>query len=527
MTTSDQNMTFSQKFIPTTRKTAKTNLESFATWDLLVLLSSDWMKMLHGEHISDLALVMPRSRASARCQKGDQFAYLIFPSNAGEINSRIRYNKLLANLSACFRKIEYDLFLQRTMYQQARGNQFSSVWESLANDPQRPVSDSILHPAPYGSLIDNEDTAVIPPCTGREKLDLFKQNIGPLRISAVIKTHLNPPIKHVQLGNNFVGRSGAEAIRSYLLGGKSTVLTWYLGGNELDASSLSLICEGLHQDTQCKALWLKRNPLTDSASQAMCRLLYENNTIELLDLQNTAINDKFVEGLMKSLESNTGLKTLYLDGNALGINSAFAIASYFNSLVDSAKRGLTRIWLSMNRLRDQGVKVILHALKDYIHLEGLSLGSNGRSSVIAQEVFINLKDHPNLMFLDLGMYKATAALGELTNRIGDQGVAWIANLIAENKNLRVLSVSCNGISNEGLELLFETGVRHSLSLVHLDYNQYGLKIRKGLRDAIDQHLEENWRRFVISQNLPQSSRRSFIRDTKHTHYVNFIDTVFR
>jgi hypothetical protein len=125
------------------------------------------------------------------------------------------------------------------------------------------------------------------------------------------------------------------------------------------------------------------------------------------------------------------------------------------------------------------------------------------------------------------MYKATAALGELTNRIGDQGVAWIANLIAENKNLRVLSVSCNGISNEGLELLFETGVRHSLSLVHLDYNQYGLKIRKGLRDAIDQHLEENWRRFAISQNLPQSSRRSFIRDTKHTHYVNFIDTVFR
>jgi hypothetical protein len=245
--------------------------------------------------------------------------------------------------------------------------------------------------------------------------------------------------------------------------------------------------------------------------------------MELLDLQNTAFTTEGVSLLFQSLLSNQALRTLYLDGNGLGVECAFPIAAYFNALVDSAKVGLTRLWLSMNRLGDVGVSVILRALKDYLPLEGICVGSNGCGAETACEIYHCLKDHPNLQFVDLGMYKSTADLGELTNRICDEGIVWIAKFLQESKSLRVLSISCNGISNEGLDILWEDGVRLSSSLIHIDYVQYGLKIRRETRDAVESHLESNW----IRMNAPQGSKKDFIRTVKHSPHVLFIDTLAR
>lgn len=521
-----QNVTFSQPFVYTTRKTAKTReyLSCFSIFEILATLAEDELKMRkRNPLVSDLAIALPRAKGrSLAAEKGKILSSLFFPSSAGLVDSRIRYNKLLANLSAVFRENEFDSFLKRTLYRQARGHQFAHVWESLRNDPDRPVSDSVAYPTPAGSL--QEEAIESPFIVDSDQLNWFNKNIGPKGISRAMNS-LNPSVKHLQIGNNFICRPGAEAIRSYLIEKMSHIATWYLGGNELDSKSLSLICEGLYDDEFCKSLWLKRNPLTAAAAVPLCRLLHENTTIELLDLQNTAFGDAGVETLMSCLSETTGLKTLYLDANALGVRSAFAIASYFNALVDSAKSGLTRLWLSMNRFEDPGVEIILHSLKDYIDLEGLSIGSNGCSATTAQTAYICLMDHPKLVFLDLGMYKATADLGELTNRIGDEGIGWIAKLVAENKSLQVLSISCNGITNEGLEQLLASGIRFSSSLIHVEYHQYGMKIRKAIRDAIDSHLEKNWLSLADKQKIPLSQKQSFIRTVKHTKHVHFIRSI--
>ena len=50
------------------------------------------------------------------------------------------------------------------------------------------------------------------------KLDLFKQGIGPDLVAPLLAAlRANDTIKHVLLGNNFIGRAGAEAIANFIL----------------------------------------------------------------------------------------------------------------------------------------------------------------------------------------------------------------------------------------------------------------------------------------------------------------------
>lgn len=215
----------------------------------------------------------------------------------------------------------------------------------------------------------------------------------------------NEHIRHCLFGNNFIGWEGAEAVARFIkTQTQSRIVTWYLGGNVFDAEAFTTISCALQNDVTCRALWLKRNPIGPEGSVFIKRLLRENTSIELLDYQNIALLDSGIPSIMEGLLSNRSLETLYLDANGLTLTCASPIAQYFEIMSDTGFRtGIKRIWLSMNRLGYLRASIALHSARDYIRLEGLSVGSNGCSAAVAEQVYQCLGALPNLKFIDIGM----------------------------------------------------------------------------------------------------------------------------
>ena len=556
--------TRSHKFLPTTRKTASeywndvlreamnsTKPERFTP--IIEQLRIDTDAMLCNQPVSDLCFVLPRAKGqSERGLFAKELVNQYFTSTEDEIGIRIQFNRLLARLSDHHRSIAAREFSEQAQFRQSRGNDFVDVWQQIREDPTRRLGDNVTQPEPQALSTRVTDADMRPLCSSLSgdspiipntycktvrtdvmkfpvgaiipngRLDLFKQNIGQDLIRQLIQSLSHSSrIHHVQLGNNFISLVGAKAISDYLTNRNPPIQTWYLGGNELDRSCMDLLCHALKDDRHCTALWLKRNPIKPEGAVFLRRLLEENETLELMDFQNTGLLDSGIMTLFEGLTCNKTLRTIYLDANGISMPGAGTIASYFHALTDQGRKGITRLWLSMNRLGDEGCRLLLHALKDYIHIEGLSLGSNGCSAAVAAALYTCLRDSPNLGFLDLGMYKATADMQELTNRLGDEGMPHIAKLIAENRNIQSLSVSCNGVSNNGLRTLLEDGVRNSSSLIHLEYHQYGLKIDDEIKNGIETQLDLN------CSKLKMENCYQHVRFLKHSNRVQFIDSIYK
>ena len=563
-----QNVSHTQQFHPTTRKSASDHWndivkkavedQSDALFDVVIKqLREDTDAMLCNQPVSDLCFVLPRAKGnSKRSLFAKQLVNRYFTSTQDELGIRIQFNRLLARLADHHRQMEAHEFNEQTQFRQSRGNEFSNVWERIREDLHRPVG-NIIQPGPQPLNASVAGADLVPLCeflqSGSEilpnffakivktnvmkfpvgavftdgRLDLFKQNIGQDHIAVIAEALASSTkIKHVQLGNNFVSLVGATKLAELIMTPRgSTIETWYLGGNEFDRSCIDILCHALRDNTSCKSLWLKRNPIKPEGAVFLRRLLEENESIQLVDFQNTGLFDKGVATLFEGLCHNRHLRTLYLDANGITPEGVVSIANYFHYLCDTGEQGLTRIWLSMNRIGDSGCRLLLGALKGYTHLESLSIGSNGCSSEVARDIYECLVDSPSLKFLDLGMYKSTADLQELTNRIGDAGIAFISKLVAENKHLIALSVSCNGISNDGLKVLLEEGIQKSDSLIHVEYHQYGLKIDDELKKQIETKLELNWAR--IQKSVKTDSKYQYVRFVKHSPSVQYVDSIYK
>ena len=125
-----------------------------------------------------------------------------------------------------------------------------------------------------------------------------------------------------------------------------------------------------------------------------------------------------------------------------------------------------------NKLFDSGVSKLVKVLGRYKHLKRLFLGSNGLTEACIDDITDAFISHPNLIVLDLGMYKSTSDMGMITNNIGDQGAIKLCKLIESNKKMVYLNVMMNGLTEKGLECLAES-VKQNNSLLYFEYKQYG------------------------------------------------------
>lgn len=359
-----------------------------------------------------------------------------------------------------------------------------------------------------------------------KRIDLCKQVVGPDHIEALMDSIKgNPYVEHFLLGNNIIGQVGATSIANFITSDTiPKIKTWYLAGNDINADGLANICSALEQDEVAEALWLKRNPILSEGCVHLSKMLQINKTLEVLDLHNTGIMDEGIQYLFDGLKKNNTLLTLYLDANGITSKGAAYIAKYFNYLVKNQKKGITSMWLTINRLDDDGVKLLADSLANYYHLERLCIGSNRVTSVGAKAILEALYDHKKLIMLDLGWYKSTFHMGELPNRIGDEGVPYITEFIKKNKSVQYLSICHNKISQVGMEQIAEA-LEYNDTLLHLDYPQFGIVFSADLKNKIKNKFHNNVKKQLGITH--KEFHKGQLRKLKHTSRIRTIDSIYR
>ena len=502
--------------------------------------------------VSECGYFAPRVRSSLdkKFNVARNIAITLFPPDlskkdqeAQKIWSYMRYQKLIAKLS--------NAFVEQIEHAEAMKSEFREVRQTgqrkyFCELKNKPLSSHILEPKampvnvspieelqPFFDHLSSNSTIEVEQMEFQRgvqyndgRMDLCKQVVGPPHISQLMKSlQNNTHIDHFLLGNNIIGLNGAKAISEFLLGPHvPQIKTWYLAGNDIDAKGAKLLCDALKKDTVCEAFWLKRNPLGSDGAKYIAELLEVNNTIKILDLDNTGILDEGVKHIMYALEKNTGLKQLYLDANGITPVGTQYVADYFNYLVKTGRKGVTSLWLGINRLDDEGATILAKSLKNYKFLKRLVVNSNRLTEVGTQALCDALVDHTNLISFDLGIYKSTSDLNELPNNIGDKGAVIMADFIRKNKSVQVLSVLHNDISEDGVKLLADALLEND-TIVWLYYEQYGVGIAQPCRLAIRSKLEKNiHKHFGLDVGDFCNNKLRYIKGSKK---LKNIDSVYR
>jgi len=458
-------------------------------------------------------------------------------------NGKVMYSKLISRLSKRYVEQYTKDFLANNKYKLFRLLEHDRKnWCSLKN---KPVGKVITEPtampveiAPLEELepffkfldsdakpIDNNDE--YEPCMKfirgaiyqDKRMDLCKQVVGPSWIGLLMNSlKSNSQVEHFLLGNNIIGETGGMAVGNFLLNEhKPKIKTWYLAGNDLNSEGIKWIVDGLLTDTDCVNLWLKRNPLKPEGIKHIARLLKANKYIKILDLHNTAVFDEGLEYLVEGLKENRTLRHLYLDANGITSNGIKYLVEYFEYLISNDLEGISSFWFDMNNVGDEGICQLVDVLGRYKYLKRLNLGSTGITEKAISSIVNAFKSHPNLIVLDLGMYKSTSDMGMITNNMGDNGIEILSELIKQNKSLKYLSVMMNGLSIKGIETLAEA-INQNNTLMYFDWAQYGIDVPQKLSTQI---------RNKIDSNRTNSGYTRKLRNLKHGEQIHRIDSIYR
>ena len=260
-------------FIPTTRKTSVSEWGQFIKAPTEILtkiliirdqINEDYKKMKLNLDISDLSIVLPRTRNLTSMRKrtdnydvsklvgkdAEQYLSLKVAESyclkylniEDELKSRMVFNKILATLSSYYHKREEEKFNIDFIYKQARSN--TDKWCSLSN---RPLSKRITEPmampvqeAPLEELKDffnflSSGGKIEPNFYDRDRdnmcmkftrgalytdgrLDMCKQVVGPSHIEMLMNSlSKNTTINHFLLGNNIIDTIGAKSIANFII----------------------------------------------------------------------------------------------------------------------------------------------------------------------------------------------------------------------------------------------------------------------------------------------------------------------
>ncbi len=522
-----------------------------------------YLKNNETDKISDCALFAPRH--SSKFNRGDnkiRFAeycaneYFIKTGKMKEqLHANIHYQRLCASLSKAYVEHQKNLamikaeFKTHRLLEHTRKNwcelKNRKVQTSVAKPTAMPVDVAPLEELkPFFDHLSGNNTiefkqfqrgTVFP--DGR--MDLCKQVVGPTWIGHLMESlKTNDKIEHFLLGNNITGSQGGIHIKNFLLGErKCKIKTWYLAGSDFDTEACKNICDGLMNDTDCEALWLKRNPIYSDGMIFIKNLLKTNKTIQILDLHNCGIGFRKeaydakesdyelyktsdgIKELFDGLKDNTTLKHLYLDANGLTVDSCKYIAEYFNYKKNTNQKGINSLWIDMNVLGDDGVKMIVESLNGYPYIKRLCIGAVYMSNVGMGYVSSNLKDSPSLKVLDLSLYKATADMGTLPNNISNDGVQKVCEFI-ESTNVEYLNISMNNIDSEHMELIAHSLERNK-SIKYFHYKQYGQEIKQNVVELIDKYIDRN-RSYSGGEYTNET-----LRLLKHSEKVLNIDSIYR
>lgn len=516
-------------------------------------LETDYKKLKSNpeSRISDCGLFAPRSRSTYNNSTHplrfvNEIVNLMYvePKRVTQFeNGKVMYTKLISKLSKKYVEQYTKDFLSNNKYKLFRLLEHDRKnWDYLKN---KPLTSVVTNPTampvevapleelePFFKFLDSNAVPIdnnneFEPCMKftrgalyqDKRMDLCKQVVGPTWIEMLMASlKNNTQVEHFLLGNNIIGPIGGKAIGKFLLNEhKPKIKTWYVAGNDLDEEAIKHICEGLKSDTDCVNLWLKRNPLKPEGVAHVAELLKTNQYIKILDLHNTATFDEGTKYLMEGLKFNKTLRHLYLDANGITKDGIKYVCEYFEYLIENNLEGISSLWIDMNNIGDEGAIELVNTLSKYKYLKRLNLGSVGLTEKSMSAIVSAFATHPNLIVLDLGMYKSTSDMGMVTNNIRDEGMYILADLIKSNKSIQYLSVMMNGLTLKGIEYLSDA-INNNDNMMYIDFAQYGVEVPQKLYSGIKAKVESNRVKFNYTRKL---------RNLKHGEQIHWIDSIYR
>lgn len=512
------------------------------------------------ELISDVATFAPRTKSAINRDTGlaKMVAFELFPNSKVDDQeqrkySYIRYSQLISTLCKTYRTIQkqQEEKKKREIYEKKQ-KRYENGMCSLKRRT-RELSSAVVDPKampvsvapkkeldPFFRYIEKGEKLVEDPLVqftrgvhyDDGRIDLCKQVVGPDHIETLmesIKDNVN--VEHFLLGNNIINTRGAKAIAKFINDDtKALIKTWYIAGNRINEEGIVMIADALSTDKNADALWLKRNPLK-TGSIHIANMLAVNTHLRILDLHNTGILDVGCKQVFNALRKNDSLRFIYMDANGITKIGASYIAEYFDDCRKQNHKGLDSLYVSINRIGDEGAQLIADSVKEYSHLRRLCMSSNGIEIDGLKSICNNLVDHPNLEYLDVGFYKSTWDLDEYCNMFGDDGAKILADFVKNcNSKLCILGFQNTYMTEKGVSLVADALMENE-GIMYMYYTQrtsensvksvsLGRKIHTQIHERMKTNIEK-------THDITPETFRKRVRFIKHTKRVQFIDSVYR
>ena len=506
-----------------------------------------------GHTVSDYAVKLPTLNGAEdkKTQLAHKLARHLFPSeDKNRVNSYIAYGKLLSKLRGAYREQvqqqtdrEQLELAQHDRFREARKFGQKAIFERLLDEP---ISELILNPTPMpvevASLDDltpffnhlQEGNAATKECVeftrgayyNDGRIDMCKQVVGSDWIGNLVDSvKSNYNIEHFLLGNNVVGDEGAAKIAALIASDSSPeIKTYYLAGNCFTAKGATHLGKALQQNNTVESLWLKRNPLKADGVRAIAQMLEVNQSVQTLDLVNVAMLDMGAKVLFESLKRNKTLRTLYIDANGIGVEGARYIADYFEYLKQHNQMGLTGLFMAMNRLGDEGVKIIADAIADYPYLKRLDFAANRIQNDGLAVLLKQVNTLPQLGYLGMGLYKSTSDLQELPNYFDGVGADLIADFLRTNNTVEILDIKDVNLREGGFSAIADV-LEQNTTLLELSYAQFNYTVPQQVKAKISKYLARNIRQQLGME--VSEFKQTKLREIKHTDQIGFIDSIYR
>ncbi|ORZ32054.1 hypothetical protein BCR44DRAFT_1515664 [Catenaria anguillulae PL171] len=340
-----------------------------------------------------------------------------------------------------------------------------------------------------------------------KRLDLCKQVVGPQGIGPLLDALVDNEfgctkgIEILMIGNNITGSAGARRIAQAMADPRSSVTCWYAAAAHLGVAKRKVT-----------ALWLKRNPILVQGAKHLADMLRVNTTLEVLDLLNTGIQDDGAIAIVEALRANpdSGLRHLYLDTNHLSAKFARVMGEYLST----GQSRLESLYLSCNRLGDEGAVALAQGLAKDTAMVRLTLSSNGIGAQGARALAKAAASHPALMFLGLGYYRGTLIMGGVGNVLATRLLAMPRPAAISNGKgkggVRVLNLGNCGISPIGIAALVDglergnvstTGGGGGVAEIQSIRTQHGQQpVPKEVMDRLERALQVNAKQWAALES---------------------------
>mmetsp|Transcript_123181 Transcript_123181/g.394552 ORF Transcript_123181/g.394552 Transcript_123181/m.394552 type:complete len:1041 (-) Transcript_123181:103-3225(-) len=278
------------------------------------------------------------------------------------------------------------------------------------------------------------------------------------------------------------------------------------GGALYKATYLALrVASRMHEVRTGKALERPRD------QQPELRKMYGAVLHDIITICDAFDEDKaLAAGLVGS-----SVRHLYANGNGLSAVGAEAIAAVGGSFLHTLSLG-------DNRLNDDGTVAVAKHCGGVVRL---ALAASGISDVGARSLADLIRASRVLRWLDLGISKSTAALGEVPNRLGDLGAEFLAEALGGPGDvqapLNALVLVHNSITAPGVRAL-QAAAQRSKTLVKLELDYLDARGQELAREEIRAALTRNLRTLEAAGDAGELRARREALDPEHLEEIKSV-----